>query len=54
MNIDLLSLALAVPLGAALVFVVYYSLKDWQDRRKLKRAREMWRQSRNASFINLN
>lgn len=52
MDIDLVSLAVGVPLGAALVFIVHHSLKGRRERRKLEWARKMWRESRNASFIN--
>ena len=55
MNIDLLALAIGIGLGTllglALKSIVNYALRGQRRREYMEEAREMWRVSRNASFI---
>jgi O-antigen/teichoic acid export membrane protein len=56
MDIDLLALAvgiiIGIPFGVALTYIARYLLTGKRERQKLQFVREMWRESRNASFIN--
>ena len=56
MNIDLIALAIGVGLGTllglALKSITHYALRGQRRREYMKDARELWRISRNASFIN--
>ena len=56
MDIDLLALAVGViigiPFGVALTYIARYLLTGKRERQKLQFVREMWIESRNASFIN--
>ena len=52
MNIDLLSLAIGIPLGVALTFAVRHAMRGRRERQRIAWTREMWTESRNASFIN--
>jgi len=55
MNIDLLALAIGIGLGTllglALKSIVNYALRGQRRREYMDEARELWRISRNASFI---
>jgi|TARA_R110000822_G_scaffold116842_3_gene248717 hypothetical protein len=56
MDIDLLALAvgmiIGIPFGVALTYIARYLLTGKRERQKLQFVREMWIESRNASFIN--
>ena len=56
MDIDLLALAVGIitgiPFGVALTYIARYLLTGRRKRQYLQFAREMWIESRNASFIN--
>ena len=56
MDIDLLALAvgiiIGIPFGVALTYIARYLLTGRRKRQYLQFAREMWIESRNASFIN--
>ncbi len=56
MSIDLLALAIGIiigiPFGVALTYIARYLLTGRREKQTLQFAREMWRKSRNASFIN--
>tara|TARA_R110002033_G_scaffold38659_1_gene78135 strand:- start:466 stop:666 length:201 start_codon:yes stop_codon:yes gene_type:complete len=56
MDIDLLALAvgmiIGIPFGVALTYIARYLLTGKRERQKLQFVREMWMESRNASFIN--
>jgi O-antigen/teichoic acid export membrane protein len=56
MDIDLLALAvgmiIGIPFGVALTYIARYLLTGKRERQKLQFVREMWRESRNTSFIN--
>jgi hypothetical protein len=56
MDFDLLALdvgmIIGIPFGVALTYIARYLLTGKRERQKLQFVREMWIESRNASFIN--
>ena len=56
MDIDLLALAvgiiIGIPFGVALTYIARYLRTGRRERQYHAFAREMWRESRNTSFIN--
>jgi hypothetical protein len=43
---------IGIPFGVALTYIARYLLTGKRERQKLQFVREMWIESRNASFIN--